>query len=470
MTNLAQFRKNEFLQYEYALATGCTVSKLLQKSSNLHGNTSFNSFLNATFSTVSPIDWLEQDQILDASVSNLKSVAKYLTYLEDWLGLSSFEILNGMSRKHNSSALKNIFKATDNNEFEGVTRGDIEDLLKEFSWWCSEIDTLDVFTNGIESASALLGILDQPLFKQLKTLGQIVEVSDESWQQDEDVFKNIMSQIYTNNKSFVHEWLSSDNLGEHYNVKTNRAYTSLYSWLFLSLIAEVRGYKYNLWASKKQWESLGFDIKNEASPAAVFHYFKVENSSEFDEVEERASSFGRKVSFVYNADEVIGFNGKSYKDSKVKELPILKKRIEELEIDIRESVAEAAYYPHEDYINMLPIEIFKAKDSTKDYYATLLHEIVHWTGHKSRCNRGLESERSSQQYAFEELIAEIGSAFLCSRFGLTKQVRPQSISYIESWLKSLDCEYFIEHLEKAAMHANRASNYIYVPKRDNLSG
>lgn len=468
MVNLSQFRKDKFLQYEYALATGCTVSKLLKKSSGLHGNTGFNSFLNSTFSSVSPIDWLEQDEILDASVNNLKAVAKFLTDLEDWLELSSFEVLNGLSRKHNSSTLKSIFKATNNDKWGSVTRGQIEGLLKEFFWWCSEIDTLDVFNQEIESAKTLLSIIEQPLFKQLKTLGQVVEVSSANWQQDEDVFNNIMSQIYSSNKLFVQEWLSSDRLHEHYNVKTNRAYTSLYSWLILSLIAGVRNYKHNLWATRKQWESLGYKIKNDASPAAVFHYFKVNNENEFEEIEESNASFGRKVSLVYNADEVLGLEGKSYKETKVKSVPILEQRIKELGVDVRQVINEAYYNCAEDYINMPPIEAFKAKDSTKDYYATLLHEMVHWTGHKSRCNRGLETALSPKQRAIEELVAEIGSTFLCARFGITKKVRPQSISYIENWLDGLGWCDFIDYLEQAAMLANRASNYIYVPKRDDI--
>jgi antirestriction protein ArdC len=94
--------------------------------------------------------------------------------------------------------------------------------------------------------------------------------------------------------------------------------------------------------------------------------------------------------------------------------------------------------------------------------------MVHWTGHKSRCNRGLETALSPKQQAIEELVAEIGSAFLCARFGITKKVRTQSISYIENWLDGLGwCDY-IGYLEQAAMLANRASNYIYVPKRDDI--
>ncbi len=106
------------------------------------------------------------------------------------------------------------------------------------------------------------------------------------------------------------------------------------------------------------------------------------------------------------------------------------------------------------------------KHGRNSFFATLLHELVHWTGHESRCKRDFSSNDYAR--AFEELIAELGAAFLCSRFGITRTPRKESIQYIANWLNSFEENEWIKILEKAAIAANKASNYIYSsfpPKR-----
>jgi antirestriction protein ArdC len=71
------------------------------------------------------------------------------------------------------------------------------------------------------------------------------------------------------------------------------------------------------------------------------------------------------------------------------------------------------------------------------YYATLLHELVHWTGAKGRLDRDLGNRFASAAYAAEELIAEIGAAFLCAELKITAEPRPDHAQYISSWLKLL---------------------------------
>ncbi len=467
MTNIAEFRDNGFLQHEYALATGRTVASLLKGSKALHGNTHFNSFLQQTASSKNPIYWLDEDQCLNASIHGLKQTSQEISDLELWLDLPYPEILLALTHKHNSSSLEKLFNVQPNEEWAEVTKGDIKPLLIEFDWWCDFLNTLDIHEYDFDSAQDLLAFLEQPLFKQLTRLVDVVELAD--WELDAGVFENIITGLNNNNKNFIPEWLTSVNSRSHYNAKSHREYKSLHSWFFLSLIAQAYGYKSNLWATKRQWQKLGCELKEKAKPAPVFHYFKIEHENEFahEEQQKAESSFGRKISIVYNADQVIGFEGENFADTKVSELPVLARRIEELNIHIEHSNGGAAYCPSDDYISMPHKELFKAKDSTKDYYATLLHEMVHWTGHESRCKRTFGTF-GDDKYAFEELVAEIGSTFLCARFGLTKKVRPQSIDYIASWLSELDDKQSLKVLEKSATLANRASNFIYVPKRDDL--
>ena len=79
-----------------------------------------------------------------------------------------------------------------------------------------------------------------------------------------------------------------------------------------------------------------------------------------------------------------------------------------------------------------------AFNDSEAYYSTLLHEATHWTGHKSRLARpGITAKKTpSKVYAFEELIAEIGSAFLCAEFGIRGDLRHEG--YVLSWIRDLE--------------------------------
>ncbi len=99
--------------------------------------------------------------------------------------------------------------------------------------------------------------------------------------------------------------------------------------------------------------------------------------------------------------------------------------------------------------------------SAEEYYSTLFHELVHSTGHPKRLNRsGIEepSRFGSESYSKEELIAEIGSAFLCGQTGIEKQTIDNSTSYISGWLKALKDDKKLVII--AAALAQKASDYI----------
>ena len=109
----------------------------------------------------------------------------------------------------------------------------------------------------------------------------------------------------------------------------------------------------------------------------------------------------------------------------------------------------------------LPIYAIKIPNKTafsteSGYYATLLHELTHWTGHEKRCNRQLTGKFGNPEYAFEELVAEIGAAYLCGDFKITGQL--QHADYIGSWLTA--CRSDNKIIFKAAALAQKAADYI----------
>jgi antirestriction protein ArdC len=131
---------------------------------------------------------------------------------------------------------------------------------------------------------------------------------------------------------------------------------------------------------------------------------------------------------------------------------------------------QAFYSPAEDYVHMPSKEYFK---TNHDYYATLFHELIHSTGHKSRLDRE-ELEGMSffgdENYSKEELTAEIGAAFLCAEIKIdTLNVLNSSASYIQSWLRKLKDDKTL--IMRASSKAQKAVDFIlgisYEPKLTN---
>jgi antirestriction protein ArdC len=107
----------------------------------------------------------------------------------------------------------------------------------------------------------------------------------------------------------------------------------------------------------------------------------------------------------------------------------------------------------EDRIQLPERELFADAGS---YYATALHELVHWTGHPSRLGRELGRRFGDAAYAVEELIAEIGSAFLCAACRL--EGRLQHAAYVAEWIKVLKADK--RAVFTAAAKAQQAADYL----------
>ena len=103
------------------------------------------------------------------------------------------------------------------------------------------------------------------------------------------------------------------------------------------------------------------------------------------------------------------------------------------------------------------IDFFRDAES---YYATLAHETTQWTRHPSRLDRNFGRKRFGDEgYAMEELVAELGSAFLSADLELTPEVREYHASYIASWIKVLKNDK--RAIFTAASHAQRAADFLH---------
>ena len=121
--------------------------------------------------------------------------------------------------------------------------------------------------------------------------------------------------------------------------------------------------------------------------------------------------------------------------------------------DIRDGHGEAYYVPSHDFISVPAFEAFKGADH---FYCTAFHELTHWTGHQSRLDRDLKNRFGSHEYAAEELIAELGAAFLCAEFGFDGDVR--NAGYIATWIELLKADK--RAFFTACNRASKAAEYL----------
>ena len=125
---------------------------------------------------------------------------------------------------------------------------------------------------------------------------------------------------------------------------------------------------------------------------------------------------------------------------------------------IKEGFTKAFYSLREDYVGMPERERF---ERSEQYFATLYHELVHASGAQTRLNRSTLTEQAgygSDPYCREELIAEIGAAFLCGQADIAERTIDNSASYVAEWLKRLkDDKKLIVH---AAAQAQRAADFV----------
>lgn len=232
--------------------------------------------------------------------------------------------------------------------------------------------------------------------------------------------------------------------------------------LILWIAAMDKGYDAPIWMTYKQAQELGAQVrKGEKGTQVVYSSsFKAHETNEAGEEIEKDIPF-LKTYTVFNVEQIEGLSGHFY--AKAQPLSNDIERIENAEqffkntnAEIRHGGNQAFYSPTHDFVQMPKIETFKDAES---YYGVLGHEMTHWTRHESRLNREFGRKRwGDEGYAMEELVAELGAAFLCADLGLALEPKPEHAAYIESWLKVLKQDK--KAIFHAASHAERAANHL----------
>ena len=294
-------------------------------------------------------------------------------------------------------------------------------------------------------------------------------MSNEHATERKDVYSRVTDRIIADLEQGVRPWMKPWN-AEHAAGRITRPlrhnlqpYNGI-NVLMLWSAAVDRGYSAPIWMTYKQAAEMGAHVrKGEKGELVVYAntITRTETDAETGADEERTIPFLKGYT-VFNVEQVDGLPAKFFETATPTLDPV--QRIDHVEsffAATRATIAHGgnmAYYAiGPDHIQMPPFVAFRDAES---YYATLAHEMTHWTRHPSRLDRDLGRKSwGDAGYAREELVAELGSAFLAADLGLTLEARDDHAAYIGHWLEVLKEDK--RAIFSAAAHAQRAADFLH---------
>lgn len=277
------------------------------------------------------------------------------------------------------------------------------------------------------------------------------------------VTDRIVAALEAGTRPWRKTWTATGNDG--LQLRHNGAEYRGINQLLLSLTAMESGYSSPYWLTFKQALELGGNVrKGERSTEIVFYKKLTVTDRDAPEGTEREKQIPLLRSFrVFNADQCEGLPERFAP----KPQPVIVGGIERDEAaekalrssgaEIREGGNRAFFSPGHDFVQMPP---FAAFETCGAFLATLAHELTHWTGHKSRLDRLKLTPFGTPDYAREELVAEIGAAFICARLGIAGEHIDNHAAYLKSWLGVLKADK--RAIFKAAAFAQTAADLVLV--------
>lgn len=249
------------------------------------------------------------------------------------------------------------------------------------------------------------------------------------------------------------------------NIASGNAYNGV-NVISLWVSALASDYPSNVWGTYKQWKDKGCQVRKGEKSSLVVFYKTFEVAQENADTGETEAGERRiaRASRVFNAAQVDGFEIAAEDLPEVPQFdPIARAEAfaAATGATIEEGGDRACYMPSQDMIRMPDRRRFVGTETTspaEGFYSTLNHELVHWSGASSRLDRDMSGRFGDDAYAMEELVAELGAAFLCADLGLTPEPREDHASYIKNWLTVLKSDK--KAIFTAAAKASQAASWL----------
>jgi antirestriction protein ArdC len=284
-----------------------------------------------------------------------------------------------------------------------------------------------------------------------------------------DIYQRITDQIVTQLESGVRPWMQPWN-SAHADGRIMRPlrhngepYNGI-NVLMLWSAAEAKGFTSPAWMTFRQAQEFKAHVRKGEQGSLVVYADKImrtDTDSDTGEESERAIPFMKGYT-VFNVEQIDGLPERFHAQPDLKTEPVERiARADEFFAATRAHIvhggSRACYVVSQDHIHMPCIDFFRDAES---YYATLAHEATHWTRHPSRLDRDFGRKRwGDEGYAMEELVAELGSAFLSADLDLTPELRDDHAAYIASWIQVLKNDK--RAIFTAASHAQRAVDFMH---------
>ena len=279
----------------------------------------------------------------------------------------------------------------------------------------------------------------------------------------QEITDKIVRQIEAGTIPWVQPWAADQTLSIPRNAATNRPYSGVNILLLWSALFE-QGFKVNRWLTFKQAITFGGSVrKGEHGTTVVYaDTFTPKSSTETASPAADGEDSGRRVPFlkrftVFNVAQCDGlpfdYSAAQKPVSHLLPIPAAEALIVATGAAFVREGTHAYYHVGSDSIRVPPQESFF---EPVNFYRTALHELTHWSGAKHRLNRDFTGRFGSEAYAREELVAEMGSAFLCANLGIVPTVR--HADYIGNWLQVLMND--ARAIVSAASHASKACDFL----------
>jgi antirestriction protein ArdC len=245
------------------------------------------------------------------------------------------------------------------------------------------------------------------------------------------------------------------------NVATGRKYRGV-NVLALWVEAQLNGFSSNVWGTYRQWAEQGAQVRRGAKSSFIVFYREYDVKSD-DAGAEAETRLVARATPVFNADQIDGY-GPAVDAAAIEPNAAVHAIVVATGAVIRHGGDRACYVPATDEIKMPSRASFTGSatsGSEQAYHATLLHELTHWTAPAHRCGRDLTGRFGSDAYAMEELVAELGSAFLCAELGISPEPRQDHAQYLAHWLAVLKADK--RAIFTAASKASEAVTFLTAP-------
>ena len=281
------------------------------------------------------------------------------------------------------------------------------------------------------------------------------------------VTEKIVEAIEAGAGEFVLPWhRSKRGIGRPTNAVTTMPYHGV-NTVGLWAEATLRRYDSGYWASYMQWKSVGAQVRKGETGSTIVFFRKIEPNDHGEGNESNESGqrrFVAKAYSVFNEEQVDDWCEPDTLRFPKAQVDILE-GVENFVRATRASVlhkGQRAYYDiRADHVVLPERHRFVGTATStpqESYYATLLHELTHWTGAKHRLDREFGQKFGDQAYAMEELVADLGAAFLCADLEIASEPRPDHAAYLSSWLSILKSD--TRAIFTAARLANAAGEFL----------